>query len=172
MSDQKNMGIWYEVIAHKLGTSAFSVRCLPFLCETSLRSFFSLKVAHFYMYTLSNVSSSPEKCFTADCKSLATQQQAEKWKTTIDPRMNLIIFPRLSIPFLSVQALWHWTISLRDIVTSNGILITTFTLQWILINCNECFIAKPTSDRNKPGYIRAARCCWFGYLVGGVVHLR
>ena len=71
MSDQKNMGIWYEVIAHKLGTSAFSVRCLPFLCETSLRSFFSLKVAHFRMYTFNNVSSCPEKRFTAGCKSLA-----------------------------------------------------------------------------------------------------
>ena len=31
--------------------------------------------------------------------------QVEQWKTTIDlPRMNLIIFPRLSMPFLSVQA--------------------------------------------------------------------
>ena len=31
--------------------------------------------------------------------------QAEQWKTTIDlPRMNLIIFPRVSMPFLSVQA--------------------------------------------------------------------
>ena len=31
--------------------------------------------------------------------------QAEQWKTTIDlSHMNLIIFPRLSMPYLSVQA--------------------------------------------------------------------
>ena len=51
VSDQKNTGIWYKVIAHKLGTSAFVVRCLHFLCEISfqmsLRSFSSLNVAHF-----------------------------------------------------------------------------------------------------------------------------
>ena len=39
---------------------------------------------------------------------------------------------------------------------------TTFTLQWILINCNEYFMPKPISVRNKPGYIRAAWYCWFG----------